>query len=140
MKSESSKLDAIKHEPVKNERRAMARYRDKLPVAVKMDESLLEANAIEVSQAGIRIECEGAIANHIFKRYIQVMPGENVTANLDIKVMNENCLADSLKSKAKLVSVNRAAQSRYIVGFEFLEFIEGGLENWQAYIATKILV
>jgi len=134
------KAENVKNEPVKNERRAMARYRDKLSVAVKIDESLLQAHAIEISLAGVRIECEGGVANYVFSRYIQVMPGENITAILDIDLINQQGLSEILNAKAKLISVNRVAQARYVVGFEFLELFETGPDNWKQYIASKSLV
>ena len=140
MSSEHVKRETFKYEPVKHERRAMARYRDNIPVTVKIDDSILEANAIEISFAGMRVECKGAIASHVFSRYIRVMPGENIAATLDISILNQKGLLEVLHSKATLVSVNRAAQSLYIVGFKFLEFHEVGLEKWKQYISTKFLV
>ncbi len=140
IKPNNDKLDAVKNDVVKFERRAMARYRDQLPITVKMDDSLLTAIAVEVSLAGMRIDCEGAIATHVFSQYIQVMPGENITAVLDFNIVDHAGLTIVLSSQAKLVSVNRAAQSRYIVGFKFLDFSENGLEDWKRYISSKCLL
>lgn len=122
---------------MKTERRAVARYRAKLTVQINMDEYSFDATSIEVSMRGLRIICEGPTANKIFNRYIQVTPGENIAADIQIKTPKPRGLTDTVKCLAKVISVNRASQSSYIVGFNIIEFVEDSRELWGDYIATK---
>ena len=121
----------------KLERRAVARYRVKLPVDVEMDGyTISEAISIEISLAGIRLACEGPVAGKLLNKYIQVTPGENITANIEIKLPNPSGVTQNLHCKARVVSVNRASQVRYNVGFKFLKFDDDSQQYWQDYIST----
>ena len=120
----------------KVERRAVARYRVKLPVDVEMDGyTISEARSIEVSLAGIRLACEGSIAGRLLSKYIQVTPGSNITANIQIKIPNDAEFTHNIFCTARVISVNRASQNCYNVGFNFLEFDETSQERWQDYIS-----
>lgn len=121
----------------KVERRAVARYRVKLSVDVEMDAYMIkESTSIEVSLAGIRLACEGSVAEKLLSKYIQVTPGENITANIAIKIPSTTGVAHNIHCRARLVSVNRASQSCYNVGFNFLDFDEDSQEHWQDYISN----
>jgi len=122
---------------LKTERRAVARYRAKLAVQINMDEYSFDATSMEVSMRGLRIICEGSTANKIFNRYIQVTPGENIAADIHIKIPKPRGLTDTVKCLTRVISVNRASQSSYIVGFNIIEFDEDGRELWGHYISTK---
>ena len=122
---------------MKTERRAVARYQAKLTVQIDMDDYRFEATSKEISLRGLRIICEGSTANKIFNRYIQVTPGENIAADIQIKVPKANGLADALSCRTKVISVSRISQSSYEVGFNIIEFDDNGQELWQDYISTK---
>ncbi len=122
---------------LKTERRAVARYRAKLAVQINMDEYSFGATSMEVSLRGLRIVCEGPTATSIFSRYIQVTPGENITANIHIKTPKPRGLTDTIECKTRVISVNRISQSSYVVGFSILEFDEDCRELWNSYISTK---
>ncbi len=122
---------------MKTERRAVARYTAKLVVQISMDDYRFEAASKEVSLHGLRIICEGQIANKVFNRYIQVTPGENIAADIQIKTPKANGLEDTLCCRTKMISVSRISQSGYEVGFNIMEFDDNGQELWQDYISTK---
>ena len=122
---------------MKTERRAFARYQAKLEVQIDMDDYRFDATSMDVSLQGLRIFCEGPTASNIFNRYIQVTPGENVTADIQIKVPNHSGLTDALKCQAKVIFVSRASQSSYVVGFNIIEFYENDQDTWQVYISNK---
>lgn len=122
---------------LKIERRAFARYRAKLAVQIDMDDYSFDATSMDVSLRGLRIVCEGPTANKIFNRYIQVTPGENITADIQIKAPNQSGLTDTLKCCARVISVSRISQSSYGVGFNIIEFDEDGQELWRVYISKK---
>ena len=119
------------------ERRAVARYRVKLPVEIEMDEYTIErATSIEVSMIGIRLACEGPIADKVLKKYIQVTPGENIAAKLQIKIPGDTGFIDKVCCRARVVSVNRASQVRYNVVFKFIEFgDEQSHDYWKGYVS-----
>lgn len=122
---------------LKTERRSVARYRAKLTVQINMDEYSFDATSMEVSMRGLRIICEGPTANKVFNRHIQVTPGENIAADIHIKTPKPRGLTDTVKCLARVISVNRASQSSYIVGINIIEFVEDSRELWENYIATK---
>jgi len=122
---------------LKTERRAFARYRAKLAVQIDMDDYSFDATSMDVSLRGLRIVCEGPTASNIFNRYMQVIPGENITADIQIKVPNQSGLTDTLKCRARVISVSRISQSSYEVGFNIIELDEGDQEPWQDYISKK---
>ena len=122
---------------MRTERRAVARYQVKLVVQISMDDYRFEATSKEVSLHGLRIICEGPVANKIFNRYIQVTPGENIAADIQIKIPKANGLADTLCCQTRMISVNRISQSGYIVGFNIMGFDNNAQELWQNYISTK---
>lgn len=122
---------------MKTERRAVARYRAKLAVQIDMDDYSFGATSSEVSLRGLRIICEGSTANKILSRYLQVTPGENITASIQIEIPKRHNLNDTLKCHTRVISVNRISQSSYIVGFKIIEFDEDGLECWKTYIAKR---
>lgn len=122
---------------MKTERRAVARYRAKLDVQIDIDEYSFDAVSMEVSLRGLRIVCEGLLANKIFSRYLQVTLGENIAANIQIKIPRKHDLTDTLKCNTRVISVNRISQSSYVVGFNIIDFDEDALESWEAYIAKR---
>ena len=122
---------------MKTERRAVARYRAKIAVQIDMDDYSFDANSMEISLQGLRIICEGSVANKIFNRYIQVTPGENITADIQIKTPKPRGLTDTLKCRTRVISVSRISQSSYVVGFNIIEFDGDGKELWQDYISMK---
>jgi len=122
---------------LKTERRAVARYRAKLDVQIDIDEYSFDAVSMEVSLRGLRIVCEGLLANKIFSRYLQVTLGENIAANIQIKIPRKHDLTDTLKCNTRVISVNRISQSSYVVGFNIIDFDEDALESWEAYIAKR---
>lgn len=124
---------------MKNERRAAARYRAKLPVEIEVNGyTIEEAVSSEVSLAGIRIDCEGPSAARILNRYIQVTPGENIAAKVNIKVPKNTGSAKKIHCCTRVVSVSRASQVRYVVGLEFIEFKEGSQKDWIVYISGHV--
>ena len=122
---------------MKTERRAVARYRAKLPVQIEMNDYCFDAMTTEVSLRGLRVLCEGPLSNTVFNQYIQVTPGENIGANIQIKVPSPRGTANNVTCDARVISVNRIAQSSYIVGFKIIELQSQSLECWQDYIATR---
>jgi len=122
---------------LKTERRAVARYRAKLDVQIDMDEYSFDAVSIEVSLRGLRIVCEGLLANKIFSRYLQVTPGENITAKIQIKIPRQHNLTETLKCNTRVISVNRVSQSSFVVGFNIIEFDGDVSESWKTYIAKR---
>ncbi len=121
---------------MKGERRAVARYRDMLPVEIEMGGHTFEnATSIEISLAGIRLTCDGPVADSILHQYIQVTPGENITANIQIKIPEATGLVNNIHCRTRVISVNRASQVRYIVGLKFLEFDGYSKLIWTNYIS-----
>ncbi len=121
----------------KIERRAIPRYHVKLAVDVTLDNSTIQGGtSAEASFAGIQIVCEGPIAGKLLNKYIQVTPGKNLIAKLQIKILNKNGIYQIITCGARVVSVNRISQSSYKVGFNFLEFEEGDEVYWQNFIST----
>lgn len=122
---------------MKTERRAVARYKAKLVVQINMDEYSFSATSMEISLEGLRIVCEGS-ENSIFNRYIQVTPGENIVANIEIKIpKSKGLLAETLICQTRVISVSRISQNSYIVGFNIVEFNGEGQAVWQDYISKK---
>lgn len=119
------------------ERRAVARYKIKLAVQIEIDDYSFEATSMEVSLLGLRIVCEGPLAKNLFSRYLQVTPGENVTANILIKIPGNNGSTDSLKCITRVISVNRVSQNSYVVGFSIIDFDDEKLYLWENYISTQ---
>jgi hypothetical protein len=118
------------------ERRAVARYKSKLAVQIEIDDYIFDATSMEVSLLGLRIICEGSIAKNLFSRYLQVTPGENVTAKISIKIPN-NDVMDTLKCLTRVISVHRISQSSYVVGFNIVEFEDEKLHHWENFIAVQ---
>ena len=118
------------------ERRAVARYKSKLAVQIEIDDYIFDATSMEVSLLGLRIICEGSIAKNLFSRYLQVTPGENVTAKISIKIPN-NDVMDTLKCLTRVISVHRIYQSSYVVGFNIVEFEDEKLHHWENFIAVQ---
>jgi len=119
------------------ERRAVARYRAKIAIQIGMDEYQLDAESMEVSLQGLRVVCEGSLANTLFNKYIQVTPGANIVADIQIKTPRARGLMNTLKGRARVISVSRVSQNSYIVGFNIIEFDSEAEEIWQDYISTK---
>ena len=122
---------------MKTERRAVARYRSKLSVLIDMDGYRFDATTTEISLQGLRIVCSGPVANSIFNKYIQVTPGENITANIQINISNKHELSDTLNCLTSVITVNRVSQDSYIVGFKIIKFDDDQLDQWHKYIADK---
>ena len=122
---------------MKTERRAVARYRAKIPVRIEIDDYRFDATTTEISLQGLRILCSGPVANSVFNQYIQVTPGENITANININISNAVDLADTLNCQTRVITVNRVSQDSYIVGFKIIEFFDDGFDRWHEHIATK---
>jgi hypothetical protein len=118
------------------ERRAVARYKSKLAVQIEIDDYIFDATSMEVSLLGLRIVCEGTVAKNLFSRYLQVTPGENVTAKISIKIPN-NDVMDTLKCLTRVISVHRISQSSYVVGFNIVEFEDEKLHHWENFIAVQ---
>ena len=120
---------------MEGERRAVARYRNKLPVEINIDEQIYkDATSMEISLTGMRISCEGGLAGILFSKHIQVTPADNLFAKLVIKTPKSTGLIDNIYCVAKVISVNRVSQSCYVVGLKFLEFKDDCQEMWQNYI------
>ncbi len=119
------------------ERRAVARYKSKLAVQVEIDDYSFDATSMEVSLLGLRIVCEGALAKSLFSRYLQVTPGANVTAKVQINIPNKDGSTDSIRCRTRVISVNRISQSSYVVGFNVIEFDDEKLHYWENYISTQ---
>ena len=49
----------------------------------------------------MRIACEGPIASNMLNRYILVTPGENITANIHIKIPAARGLANTAHCRSK---------------------------------------
>lgn len=127
---------------MKTERRAVARYKDKVAVQVEMDEYEFDAESMEVSLLGMRVVCDGGVTSSLFNKYIKVTPGENVAATLQIKIPQINIprsrgLVNTIAAKARVISVSRISQSSYVVGFNIIEFHDEAQELWENYISTK---
>ena len=122
---------------LKTERRAVARYRAKIAVQIKMDEYEFDAMSMEISLRSLSAVCDGNVANKVFNRYIQVTPGENIAADIQIKIPQGRGLVKSIKCQTRVISVSRISQSSYVVGFSIMDFDGEGLELWQGYISTK---
>jgi hypothetical protein len=122
---------------LKTERRAVARYRTKLAVQIDMDDHKIDAKSMEISLHGLRVVCEGSSANKIFNKYIQVTPGENITANIQIKIPKQRDVLDTVNCLSRVISVNRISQSRYLVGFNIVNCDSEGQKLWKDYISTK---
>ena len=119
------------------ERRAVARYKSKLAVQIEIDDYIFDATSMEVSLLGLRIICEGSIAKNLFSRYLQVTPGENVTAKISIEIPDNNDVTDTLKCLTRVISVHRISQSSYVVGFNIVEFEDEKLHHWENFIAVQ---
>ena len=122
---------------MKTERRAVARYREKLSVQIEMDDYRFDATTTEISLQGLRVLCAGSVAKSVFKQYIQVTPGENVTASIQINIPKSNYSADTLNSQTKVITVNRVSQESYIVGFKIVSFNDSDQDKWHEYISFK---
>ncbi len=122
---------------MKTERRAVARYRAKIPVRIEIDDYRFDATTTEISLQGLRILCSGPVANSVFNQYIQVTPGENITAKISINISNALDFAETLDCQTRVITVNRVSQDSYIVGFKIIEFIDDGFDRWHEHIATK---
>lgn len=122
---------------MKTERRAVARYRSKLSVLIDMDGYRFNATTTEISLQGLRIVCTGPVANSIFNKYIQVTPGENITANIQINISNKHEVSDLLNCHTSVITVNRVSQDSYIVGFKITNFDDNQLDQWHKYITDK---
>ena len=122
---------------MKTERRAIARYRAKLSVQIEMSEFLFDAMTTEVSLQGLRVLCEGPVSNKVFKKYIQVTPGANISANIQIIAPSTHGENNNVSCHANVISVNRIAQSSYLVGFKINVVEPKSLEYWQEYIASR---
>ena len=122
---------------MKTERRAVARYRAKIPVRIEIDDYQFDATTSEISLQGLRILCSGPVANSVFNQYIQVTPGENITAGININVSNSVDLSDALTCQTRVITVNRVSQDSYIVGFKIIEFIDDHFERWHKHITTE---
>ncbi len=121
----------------KIERRAVARYREVLTIDVEMDGyDIKEATSIEVSLAGVRLACEGPVAGKVLNKYVQVTPGANIIANLQIKIPSNTGIPGNICCKCRVISVNRVSQDCYHVGFNILEFSQGQKNLWQNYISN----
>lgn len=124
---------------MKNERRAVVRYRAKLSVEVEVNGyTIEEAISSEVSLAGIRIDCEGPLAGRILNRYLQVTPGENIAAKVNIEVPKNAGIVKNIYCSARVISVSRVSQVRYIIGLKFLEFKEDSQKDWIDYISGNV--
>jgi hypothetical protein len=119
------------------ERRAVARYKSKLAVQVEIDDYKFDAISMEVSLLGLRVVCEGSLARNLFSRYLQVTPGENVTAKILINIPNNDDMTDTLKCMTRVVSVHRISQRSYVVGFNIVEFDDDKLHYWENYISLQ---
>ena len=122
---------------MKTERRAVARYRSKLSVQIDMDAYRFDATTTEISLQGLRIICSGPVANSVFNKYIQVTPGENITANIQINISQEHDSPNTLSCLTSVITVNRVSQVSYIVGFKINKFNDDDLDHWHEYIANK---
>lgn len=122
---------------MKAERRAVARYQEKLAVQINMNDFSTPATAMEISLRGLRVVCEGPAASGMFSRYIRVTPGENIIVDMQIKLPNPSGLTESLGFQTKVISVNRVSQNSYVVGFEIVKLATNDLEVWQDYISSK---
>ena len=122
---------------MKQERRAVARYRVKLPVELEMEDFLIDtAPSVEISLTGIGVTCEGHAAGRVLNKFIQVTPGENITANILIKIPQSTGLPNNVQCKTRVISVNRISQLRYVVGLKYLAFEQGGQQIMREYIAS----
>jgi len=105
---------------LKTERRAVARYKASLAVQIGLDDYDIAAMSNEVSQQGLRVICDGPAANKIFNRYIRVTPGEKITADIQIKSLSVNGLTNSIRCKARVVSVNRVSKHGLIICLQII--------------------
>ena len=122
---------------MKPERRAVSRYRIKLPVELEMENCLFETSAsVEISIGGISVICEGHAAGRVLNQYIQVTPGENITANILIKIPQSTGLHNNVRCLTRVISVNRISQLRYVVGLKYLSFEQNSQQYLNEYIAT----
>lgn len=123
---------------MKGERRAVARYRDKLPVEIDIDGQVYkDAASVDISLTGLRVSCEGGFTGSLFSKHIQVTPADNLFANLVIKIPASTGLISSICCVAKVISINRVSQTHYLIGLKFLEFRDDCQEIWNNYIANK---
>lgn len=122
---------------MKQERRAVARYRVRLPVEFEMQDCIFETSAsVEISVSGVGVTCEGHAAGRILNQFIQVTPGENITANILIKIPQSSGMPNNVRCKTRVISVNRISQHRYVVGLKYLSFEQNGQQILQDYIST----
>ncbi len=123
---------------MQGQRRAVARYHDKLPVEINIDGQVYnDAATMEISLEGLRISCDGGLAGSLFSKHIQVTPGENLFAELVIKTPKSTGLINNIYCSAQVISVNRVSQALYVIGFMFLEFRDDCKNIWQSYIDSK---
>jgi hypothetical protein len=122
---------------LKTERRAVARYRVKIAVQIEIDEYEFDAMSIEISLLGLSAVCDGNIANKVFNQHIKVTPGENIAADIQLKISQGRGLVKTIKCQARVISVSRISQSSYVVGFNIIEFDSEGQELWQNFISSK---
>lgn len=124
---------------MKSERRAVARYSDKLQVEIEIDGLICnDAISMDISLAGARLFCEGGLARNIFTKHIKVTPGDNLSANLVIKIPKPIDQIDNIYCEAAVIYVNRASQSSYVVGLKFSEFKNDSKELWESYIQQQL--
>jgi len=114
----------------------VARYKAKLLVKIEMNDYSFNATTTEVSLQGLRILCEGGVSKAVFSQYIQVTPGENISADIQVHVPGKRGLVSNFKCAASLMSVSRISQDSYDVGFKINRLDEDGYEVWQNYIST----
>ncbi len=122
--------------------RRFPRFRTTLPVEIRgVDNKTLKATVIEISQAGMQIQCDTGTAHSIVPGDVAVTPSQNVMVTSMLGLpgpKQKKQTTNEITIQCKIIYSLRYSQDDYIIGLQFLNIDQKTEEKLLAYLDEVI--
>jgi len=120
---------------LKRYRRDRPRISAELPVEIALEDgSVLHAQTLNVSLAGLQIVCDSVLVARILPEGLQVLPARPAPLSIALRLPAAEHHGRRIEAHCQAVFVRRVAEREYRVGLQFASFEGEGGRALEAFV------
>lgn len=122
------------------DRREHPRIKASLPLdIITADGRVLQGNLLDISRAGLQIDCDGPTTQCIFPEGYILPAGKSGTVQVRCTLAFSDQSGGSVEAVCRLIFSRRVAQDRYCIGLQFEQFTDDSYGNIERYIDEHLI-